>query len=479
MAESALSKLKKIFVTPQHDYKISTELFGQFDANKVAKELDLEKKGVAKGAENKPAASSQIPDDVESQISERLESAKTKANEIAENQIQTYSDRISNLDFEGHFSELRQLGPIVINEIQNKTQTGLNEMNTKRKKLLDIEKEYEHFRKKNRLEYRTAKMSSSTHNFLRILVLIIMVSVETFLNGSFLAKNNAAGILGGSFDAFSFAFINIGFSVIITIFVIKQIVRPAFIWKIIGLLGIATWIAIVLIINLALAHFRETSGTFLNGAANDVVQRLWERPLELEELKSWVLFAVGSLFAAITLADVITFSDIFPGYTKLQEKWDDEQEEYKEEFEQSLEDVTDIKEEYQDTLKKIGDDLTIRQQELDKIITGKNRLIAVYESHHEHLQRSADVLFSAYFEANKSKRTKPAPKRYDLQYKISKTKLSSGENFSSSETKKIKKKIADAKKLLDDQISEVLETVSSSIEQYNTIDKLDESRKNG
>ena len=113
------------------------------------------------------------------------------------------------------------------------------------------------------------------------------------------------------------------------------------------------------------------------------------------ELKSWVLFAVGSLFAAITLADVITFSDLFPGYTKLQEKWDDEQEEYKEEFEQSLEDVTDIKEEYQDTLKKIGDDLTIRQQELDKIITGKNRLIAVYESHHEHLQRSADVLFSA------------------------------------------------------------------------------------
>ena len=44
---------------------------------------------------------------------------------------------------------------------------------------------------------------------------------------------------------------------------------------------------------------------------------------------------------------------------------------------------------------------------------------------------------------------------------------------------KIKKKIADAKKLLDDQISEVLETVSASIEQYNTIDKLDESRKNG
>ena len=84
---------------------------------------------------------------------------------------------------------------------------------------------------------------------------------------------------------------------------------------------------------------------------------------------------------------LLHFLTIFPGYTKLQEKWDDEQEEYKEEFEQSLEDVTDIKEEYQDTLKKIGDDLTIRQQELDKIITGKNRLIAVYESHQRTLTK--------------------------------------------------------------------------------------------
>ena len=39
MSETALKKLIKNFKTPQHDYKISTELFGQFDANKVAKEL--------------------------------------------------------------------------------------------------------------------------------------------------------------------------------------------------------------------------------------------------------------------------------------------------------------------------------------------------------------------------------------------------------------------------------------------------------
>lgn len=482
MSDTALSKLLKSFKIAQHDYKINTELFGSLDAVKVAKELDLEKIGAEKGSKNLPNQTSQIPDEVESQISERIDAARVKANEIAENQIQTYSDRISNLDFEGHFSQLRQVGPLVINEIQTETQNSLNEMNIRRKKYLDIENEYKHFRSTNGLDNRTAKLTSPAHNFVRVLILVLMIAVETVLNGSFLAKNNAAGILGGSLDAFTFAFINIGFSVLLTVFLIKQISRPGIIFKIVGLIGVAAWFCVVMTINLGLAHFRETSGAFLDGAGNQVVQRLIERPFNLEELKSWVLFGVGTLFAAITLADVITFSDIFPGYTKVQEKWDSEQDEYKAEFENLLENITSIKDEYHDNLSKIGEDLTIRQQELDKIISGKNRLVALYNSNNEQLQRSADVLFSAYFESNKSKRTEPAPKRYDIHYRLKPLELSSGENFSSRETKQIKKKIAEAKNLLDGQISDVLAEVSQAITQLRNLDELNIShsgQKNG
>jgi hypothetical protein len=482
MSDTALSKLLKSFKIAQHDYKINTELFGSLDAVKVAKELDLEKIGAEKGSKNLPNQTSQIPDEVESQISERIDAARVKANEIAENQIQTYSDRISNLDFEGHFSQLRQVGPLVINEIQTETQNSLNEMNIRRKKYLDIENEYKHFRSTNGLDNRTAKLTSPAHNFVRVLILVLMIAVETVLNGSFLAKNNAAGILGGSLDAFTFAFINIGFSVLLTVFLIKQISRPGITFKIIGLIGIAAWFCVVMIVNLGLAHFRETSGAFLDGAGDQVVQRLIEGPFKLEELKSWILFGVGTLFAAITLADVITFSDIFPGYTKVQEKWDNEQDEYKAEFENLLENITSIKDEYHDNLSKIGEDLTIRQQELDKIISGKNRLVALYNSNNEQLQRSADVLFSAYFESNKSKRTEPAPKRYDIHYRLKPLELSSGENFSSRETKQIKKKIAEAKNLLDGQISDVLAEVSQAITQLRNLDELNIShsgQKNG
>ena len=42
-------------------------------AEKVAKELNLEKLGAEKGTKNQPSADSQIPDEIESQIQERID----------------------------------------------------------------------------------------------------------------------------------------------------------------------------------------------------------------------------------------------------------------------------------------------------------------------------------------------------------------------------------------------------------------------
>ena len=383
MANSALSKLIETFKTPQHDYKLNTEVFGQFDAEKVAKELNLEKIGTEKGTKNQPSQDSQIPDEIESQIQERIEAAKSTANEAAENQILTYNERISNLDFEGHFSELRQAGPLAISDIQAQIQRGLNEMNTRRRKLLDVEKEFSYFRSANGLEYRTAKLTTSAGTFLRVLIVLIMIVLETYFNGTYLAKGSTQGLIGGIFEAASFAILNIGFSIILTLYLIKQVVRNGLVWKLIGIVGIIAWLGVVLVINLGLAHYREVAATFAEGAGADILVRIVENPFGLIELESWMLFAIGVLFATVTLVDIITFSDIYPGYTKRQMRWDEEQEEYKLEFDSLIQELDDIKEDYNDNLKAIGNALSSRQRELDNILSGRNRLASLYASHHE------------------------------------------------------------------------------------------------
>ena len=482
MSNSALTKLIEVFKTPQHDLKLNTEIFGQFDADKVAKELNLEKIGAEKGEKNQPSSETQIPDEIETQIQERIEAAKATANESAENQIHSYNERISNLDFEGHFSELRQSGPIAISDIDAQIQRGLNEMNTRRRKLLDVEKEFEHFRKTNGLEFRTAKVTSSAEAFLRILIILIMIVVETYFNGTYLAKGSSQGLIGGIFEAATFALLNIGFSIILTNYVIRQIVRPNILWKILGVLGVSVWLALVSVINLFLAHYREVASVIsddLFGTSQDVLGKIIANPLGLQELESWMLFAIGLLFAFITLVDILTFSDIFPGYTKRQQKWDDEQEEYKAEFEEATAALDEIKDDYRDQLKQIGDALSSRQKELDTIQSGRNRLASLYSAHHEHLQRAANSLFSYYYEANKAKRTTPVPQRFNNRYIVAKMELTTNKSFQPREAEKIKERITEAKKILDAQIQDVLDKHADGIMQYRNLDKLNKEYEYG
>lgn len=479
MANSTLLKLIDTFKTPQHDTRLSIEIFGQFDVDKVAKELDLEGKGAAKGANNQPSSGSQIPDEIESQIQERISAAKSSANEAAENHIHTYNERTSNLDFEGHFSELRQAGPLAVSDIQAQIQSGLNDMNTRRRKLLDVENEYSYFRTSNGLQYRTAKTVTSLELFLRVLVILTMLVFETYFNGTYLAKGSTQGLIGGVFEALTFAALNIGFSIVLTLYVIKQIVRQGLIWKLLGLIGIGAWIAVVLVINLALAHYREVASTFADGAGADILQNILQNPLGLNEFESWMLFAIGVLFAVITLVDVITFSDIYPGYTKRQARWDEEQSEYKEQFDDLIEDLNEIKEDYQEQLSKIGAALSARQRELDNILSNRNRLSSLYAAHHEQLQRAANALFSFYYERNKKCRTEQAPDRFNQRYLVPEMALSTGAAFEPREAQKIKSRISQAKQILDDQIKVVLDEYSNGIRQYRNLDILNEEYSHG
>ena len=72
--------------------------------------------------------------------------------------------------------------------------------------------------------------------------------------------------------------------------------------ELIGLFGVVAWLSIVIIINLGLAHFREAAAIsiFEEGAGAQILAAIFENPLGLTELESWMLFAIGMLFATIT-----------------------------------------------------------------------------------------------------------------------------------------------------------------------------------
>ena len=218
---------------------------------------------------------------------------------------------------------------------------------------------------------------------------------------------------------------------------------------------------------------------FEEGVGADLINQILSNPLGLTQLESWMLFGVGMLFATITLVDVITFSDIYPGYTKVQKKWDEFTDDYKDEYDALKEELDDIKEEYANVLKAIGNSLSARLQHLDHIMSGRTRLQVLYDGHHELLQRAANALFSYYYEANRAARTDAAPERFNKRYIVAKMVLSSGKTIQPREAQKIKDRIAEGKTILDEQLKTVLDEYAKGINQYRNLDILNEEYEYG
>lgn len=59
-------------------------------------------------------------------------------------------------------------------------------------------------------------------------MLVLVIVVETALNGSFLVNGSQPGLFGGILEAFTFPFVNVGFPFIITLFKIEQLMHIIF-----------------------------------------------------------------------------------------------------------------------------------------------------------------------------------------------------------------------------------------------------------
>ena len=108
--KSALSRLAKNLSSPGHDYRINTELFGTIDTARISRELDLENQGRERGEKISLRQVLATPDDIEADIKETIDSSKKTAHELAENEIYTYNDRISSLNFDEQFTEIQRQG---------------------------------------------------------------------------------------------------------------------------------------------------------------------------------------------------------------------------------------------------------------------------------------------------------------------------------------------------------------------------------
>src|ERR1700736_618240 len=413
--KTALSRLVNGLKREQHDYRVSLDVFPVLNIDKLANDLGLAQSGAERGAREEPASDTLPLDDIENAIIERVEAEKNAAHGTLLDEIRTYKERLTGLDFEGRFGTIRQAAPAAVTEFRAEAAQGRDELHSLRRHLRDLEFERDEFRRRNRLK-RTAHWASGGNLTLKVGILVALFVFEVFLNGFFLSKGSELGYLGGAVEAFTFALLNVVVSFLIAAAGVRQLNHRNYLRKLFGLISFVCYVALALGLNLALAHYREASGSLVADAGREVLARLQTNPLGIADVKSWLFFALGLLCSLIAFADAFLVFDPYPGYAPLEKRRAQAHDAYIRRKNDLIARLLEIRDDAIEILEEANRDMSIRRGEHDAILESRARMVRLFAAHQSHLERAANALLAAYREANKRARTTPPPPRFSSSY---------------------------------------------------------------
>jgi hypothetical protein len=475
--QSAIARLLSLLGQPQHSYRPSTEIFLDLNVNRVADNLQLAIDGAKRGAENRPTADAETFDDIEHQVVELIETHKQDAHSIYLEHLHTYDERLTALNFEERFAIIQQAAPESVGEFRAEAALGRDELFSLRRRLYDSEQERDDFRRRHRLA-RPARLSSQGKTLLKIGILAVLFVIEVVVNGNFLAKSNAQGLLGGAVQAVSFAALNIIASFLWGLVPIRLINRRNWFLKLIGLLSGIGYLAFAIALNLTLAHLREIPPTVNGDVGQEVMALLLKAPLVLNDIISWVFFGIGLIFSLIAMTDGLLFTDPYFGYASLEQRCNEARAQYTEGKAELIERLREIRDAASEAMNGAARDLSVRRGEFDSIIQARGRLAQRFAEHQNHIERSCRALLAIYREANRKARTTPAPSYFAKPYGMDRI-VYAGTDGDATARDQLRQSILETQDILNRQIQAIHEAFDQAVRSYREIDDLIPESKRG
>jgi hypothetical protein len=466
---SALARLVGGLKREQHDYRASLDVFPALNVAKLAADLKVGQLGAQRGAKEEPS-DSPVLDDVESLVVERIEAEKNSAHGILLDELHLYKERLSGLDFEGRFATIRQAAPAAVSEFRAEAAQGRDELHSLRRHLRDVEVERDDFRRRHKLK-RTARWAAGGNLTLKVGVLLCLFVFEVFLNGFFLAKGSELGYVGGAAEALVFALLNIGVAFLAGAIGVRELNHRNWLRKLFGLIALLAYIAIAIVLNLTLAHYREAAGALVSDAGQEVLTRLRTDPLGITDVKSWLFFSIGMLCSLVAFGDSYLLFDPYPGYGLLEKRRAGAYDAYIARKNDLIERLLEIRDEAIEILEEANRDLSVRRGEYDAIMESRTRLMRLFEAHQSHLDRTANALLSTYREANKRSRQTPPPQRFAMPYVLDKISTEH-EQVSPAAREDLRLSIKESQDVLVEQVHAIHAEFERAFASYREIDDM-------
>lgn len=402
------------FRKPRTNLVSSILEFQAIDTDGMIKKMRLKELGKERGEKDLPSTDSDVFDAVEQSIVNEIEAeAKTQFNTYLEHQ-KTYAERASDAKVGALVLQIDSTVTDAITNLERNTHVGTGDLYARKRDVIESDRELKRFRKCNGLERPPRDYGPRTY---KKGLLIIILAIESVLNGFFLSKGSDFGLIGGIFQALIIASINVFVGAVVGRLVLPWITHIN--WSLRGLAtaGTAIYLLASAGFNLAVAHYRNAVVSDPFEASSIAYRLLLANPLGIDDLQSWLLFLVGFLFSLVAAIDGFRMDDPYPGYGHRMRHNLEALEEYNALKDELLGDLEQIKKSAEDKIDELVRNIQTRQGELDHIVQKSHALKRSMLQHFTHLESAANTLLSYYRDENRRHRHTPAPNRFNSQWK--------------------------------------------------------------
>jgi hypothetical protein len=464
----AFDKLRQLFGEPPSIYTTSLVEFFPINTKKVARDMDLVAKSEQRGKRDEPSSNATTLDDIESSIVLFVNEERSRATSSFHSQIATYDQRIASLKLEQYAGEVTAAVREAVGEFSAKVSLGRDDLTVSRRGVVEQQNYLEFFRTESKLR-RPAEYPSS--KLWRWSLIVLMVLVESILNGYFFGKASDFGLLGGVLQAVIVSLVNVMLALIFSRTLLRWIWHVSPFWKALGTVSLFLYIPATITFNLFVAHYREAlGGDAADQAAKIAVQTFANYPLLLQDFDSWMLVIIGIAFATVAAIDGYTMDDRYPNYGNVDRAYRAAVEHYTDIKSELLDELRETRDTASSEIKELKNNLTKRRGEHDAILADRRRLVEGYKSHLDHLEIVARSLLAEYRSENRRHRSTPQPSHFDETWSMSRPKEPPEPRLPKEEV--LDKLISDAENAAGTAVEKLHSEFEDAVAQYDKIETL-------
>ncbi|RUR34775.1 hypothetical protein ELY33_00935 [Vreelandella andesensis] len=447
-----------------NSFENSLYRFPSLKIDKIASDLRLKQRGEEDGRLNFPTEDSLSLTAVERDAVENIRNLRSAALNNFEAELESYNTRIGSVKDEKEKIEL--LVGKAEHEIVSISNNWENRLENQRVRVREHQDKLKKFQKKNNIE---GPPRESKNIVLTIGLIAILGLIETVMNGYFFAEANPMGYLGGIILAAIIAFINISFSSIFGHFS-RQINIKSMVPKLWGVVLIICFIIFASILNLSIAHFRDALEVqpWEDALVSSLIS-LKNAPFELRSINSWLVIGFGAAVSFTSFWKTFSFSDPYPGYSRLWHENEECIDNYTDEFNEAHD---ELDAHFEKSSKNLRDEIFRRRDNIksaEDALTARISLVRNLNIFLESCSEGVNKLLRIYRDANIKARSQRAPKHFEELFYFEDYKIEELKNMQIRIPEVAERELIKAEEAVQKGVAKLLKSRKEALSAFPTI----------